>query len=460
MARKNFFRLSPDTDFQHDSIGAAIHLAYGLPEYIPKKWWKLSEGEPLFEIKNIIFDSLREIWEGNSGQILNAGLFSTTYKALLDSVEQGYGQVQYGMPDFEFVRQLQNSAKFFAARKTALQVIQLTALVGNPENGTRRSWAEYKKLAKGVVGNYNQTWLKTEYDAAVRSARAARQWKDFEKTKHLFPNLIYRKTVSANPDTEHLRYVGITLPMEHPFWNYHTPPLRWNCKCSLKNTDAEITAIPSNIDTTDPVEPAFQNNPGQTGELFNIPQTTYANQTQNISDEAIQSELKTRIFPKLDFSVNIYQSQNGGRLQVHPSVVEKDFDENVPIGFRLAQKGEKVDLQGTRLINQKGGFNPDAIIDGIKVDFKVPHSIDKSAIIRNMRDKPEQAPVVIIVLKDNIDNGTLNAMLRGAYIQKGIPLDSMAVRKEIWLLYPDNHLCKFTREQVLNNQHWGQMKRR
>jgi Contact-dependent growth inhibition CdiA C-terminal domain len=368
LARKNFFRLSPDTDFQNDSIGAAIHAAYGSPEYVPKKWWKLSKGEPLFEIKSIIFDALREIWKGNSGQILNAGLFSATYKALLDGVEQGYGQVKYGMPDFEFVHQLQNSAKYFAARKTALQVVQLTALVGDAENGTRRPWGEYKKLARGVVGNYNQTWLKTEYDATVRSARAARQWKDFEKTKHLFPNLIYRKTVSATPDTEHLKYVGITLPIEHQFWDYHTPPLRWNCKCSLKNTDAEPTSIPSDIDITDPVEPAFQNNPGRTGELFNIPLTTYTQKTQNIADSTLEHELRTRILPKLDFNINLYQGKNGGSLSIHPAIVPDEFNVNVRGGFVLAKKGYKIDLLPTKF--QEGIKDPDLLIDGKVADFK------------------------------------------------------------------------------------------
>jgi hypothetical protein len=218
------------------------------------------------------------------------GLFNITYNALLSGITQGYGEIQYGMPDQIFLEKLQVSAKYFAARKTALQVSQLRELLIKPD-GTRMAWSEFKKAAKPIVGNYNKTWLKTEYDTTIRVARAARQWQDFERTADLFPNLEYRQTVSATPRPEHLRYVGIIRPITDSFWDYHTPPISWGCKCSLKNVDKPQTEVPLDINTTDPVEPALQNNAARTGQLFDIKKTAYFENTQDISDDQLDEEL-------------------------------------------------------------------------------------------------------------------------------------------------------------------------
>lgn len=195
------------------------------------------------------------------------------------------------MVDKVFLDKLNISASAFAARKTATQVMQLKTLLLR-EDGSRRPWPEFKREAKTVVGNYNKTWLKTEYDTTIRIARAARQWQDFERTAHLFPNLEYRQTVSADPRPEHLRYVGIIRPITDPFWDFHTPPIKWGCKCSLKNVDKAVTDVPINLNETDPVEPALQNNAAKTGELFNIKKTAYYTQSQQISDEDINAELE------------------------------------------------------------------------------------------------------------------------------------------------------------------------
>lgn len=235
---------------------------------------------------------MKELFNADPAQILNAGLFNISYNALLSGITQGYGKIEYGLADEVFLERLAVSAKYFAARKTALQVSQLKELLIKPD-GTRMLWAEFKKAAKSIVGNYNKTWLKTEYDTTIRVARAARQWQDFERNAKLFPNLEYRPTVSAEPREQHQRYVGIIRPISDSFWDYHTPPIDWGCKCSLKNVDKPQTEVPLNINTTDPVEPALQNNAARTGQLFDIKKTAYYENTQDISDSQLDDELNT-----------------------------------------------------------------------------------------------------------------------------------------------------------------------
>ena len=82
-------------------------------------------------------------------------------------------------------------------------------------------------------------WLQTEYDTAVIRAHAAADWQEFERNKDIFPNLRWMPTTSPEPESTHAAYwrMKLTLPVDDPFWVYHHPGDRWNCKCSLEATD-------------------------------------------------------------------------------------------------------------------------------------------------------------------------------------------------------------------------------
>lgn len=285
---------------------------------------------------------------------MNPSLFEATFHNLIGAIETGYGKVAFDRPDFEFTRKLQNSAKYFAARKTILQTIQLTSLAIDEEKGTSRPFGEFRKLSKGIIGNYNKDWLKTEYTTAVMSARSARDWQDYVANQDIYPNLEYLRTVSPNPRESHLRYVGIIRSINDSFWKTHYPPLDWVCSCGVKSTDAKVTAVPEDIDTTDPVTPALQNNPAQTGQLFNVMASSYGEKTAEIPDATIAKELRVHILPKMNFYIPAYQNKNGGSLEIHPAVDEAEFKENTSLGFILAKNNYKVKVEPKRFVeNQK-----------------------------------------------------------------------------------------------------------
>lgn len=77
-------------------------------------------------------------------------------------------------------------------------------------------------------------------------------------------NLTWIRTRSVNPRELHAGYVGITLPMNHEFWQSNQPGNLWNCKCDWKTTDAPITGAPGKIA---PPARGLEGNPFTTGEL-------------------------------------------------------------------------------------------------------------------------------------------------------------------------------------------------
>lgn len=431
-----------------DPFGAAQSLEYNV---------QLADGET--PLTKQLLKALKEVYERTkspTNEVLQKELFEVSYNALSLAVTQGFGSPNFQRADLNFVWQLHKSARFFVARKTALQVTQLIGLIADVDRGTRRPFREFKKLAKGIVGNYNQTWLKTEYDTAVAAARSARDWLTYEAEADLYPNIEYLRTVSAEPDKDHLKYVGIIRPINDPFWDTHLPPSRWNCKCSVKNTAAPVTEIPADIDAIDPIVPAFQNNPGKTGSLFNLPYTLYAQNTTQIPDAVIAKELKTRILPELDMYIPAYSFPNGGELLIHPGIDEDEWETNTYYGSLLAKQGKKVKLLPVKL---DGSKNPDLTINGKLADFKSPDTENKAKMITNLVGYAhvQKAKIVVIdisgkgLTKQEIWRGVTGSMTR-----HGKPHNTNV--DEIILMYDPDTFVELTREEIKNYKALGKIK--
>lgn len=93
--------------------------------------------------------------------------------------------------------------------------------------------------------------LKTIYNANLRSARAAGQWDRIQRTKEALPYLTYRLGPSERHRPAHVAREGITLPVDHPFWETWYPPNGWGCKCwvrQVSRTEAEELGISDDAD--------------------------------------------------------------------------------------------------------------------------------------------------------------------------------------------------------------------
>lgn len=176
----------------------------------------------------------------------------------------GYGNVKFGEPDFDFVQELKLNNGVFSAFKNHEQTKDLVKLLRD-EKGNLKSFSQFRKDTESIVGDYNKRWLKTEYNTAIQKARAASNWKKWEKVKHLYPNVEYLPSRAAVPRAEHKVFYGTVLPMDDPFWIDHTAPLDWGCLCGSTNTDKETTEVPDN---NVKVAPGLDNNPAISKKIF------------------------------------------------------------------------------------------------------------------------------------------------------------------------------------------------
>lgn len=141
--------------------------------------------------------------------------------------------------DEERAKLLKNNLSRFSAAKTNNLVQQLDRARADAD-GVVRSKKEYDLQAKKITNTFNRYQV-AEYNTAVHRTRVVKQWAQFERERHLYPNIEWLRTRSASPREVHLKYVGRIWSMDDPFWKMNHPGCTYQCKCGWKTTDAAPT---------------------------------------------------------------------------------------------------------------------------------------------------------------------------------------------------------------------------
>ena len=169
-----------------------------------------------------------------------------------------------------FLYELRTNNAVFSAFRTHRMQNDIAAQLIDRETGRLKSFDKWKRDIKGMTDHYCHQWLQTEYDTAIIRAHQAADWKHFLEEQDVFPNVRWMPTTSITPDPLHEHYwtKKLTLPVNHPFWQEHRPGDRWNCKCSLMQTDEPVNAEALDGYTPPLPMPGLDNNPAEDGALF------------------------------------------------------------------------------------------------------------------------------------------------------------------------------------------------
>jgi len=213
--------------------------------------------------------------------VISKPLFDITNKTLQQGIDNTFS-VEFGNTDPEFIQQFKENTSVFSAFKAHREGNEIATQLLD-DKGNLRSYYQFRKAVLGtsIATDYNENWLKTEYNMAVRAARMAERFKGYLKTAKLYPNLKYLPSRAAKPRETHKAYYGIILPILHVWWKTHMPPSEWGCECDVENTDEPITPVPEDDGSINPV---FENNPGETAEFINIKEHPYV---KEVTDEDV-----------------------------------------------------------------------------------------------------------------------------------------------------------------------------
>lgn len=101
-------------------------------------------------------------------------------------------------------------------------------------------WGNYKEIRGGeVVTRLSDSRLQKIFDTNFTQAHNAGCWRRFQANKELLPYLRYRIGYSVEHRQEHLKWDGIILPVDHPWWQTHMPMNGWGCNCWVEQITRE-----------------------------------------------------------------------------------------------------------------------------------------------------------------------------------------------------------------------------
>ncbi len=286
-------------------------------------------------------------------------MFELTYNRLAQGVNEGWKQGK-SIDDVKLMLELKTNVAVFSAFKSHTQGAEYVNLLVD-ENGEKRSWSEFRKLAIEVDREYNRNWLATEYNMATRQARAAEQWTKFVEEKKVYPNLEYMPSQSADPSDEHMKYYGVIKPINDPFWDTALPPSRWGCKCWVKQTKSDPTD--QEIDAPAPL-PGIEGNPGKSGRVFSAT-SPFVTEKSKKDRQMIQENLKKLRNP-LNDQVEMKNGKN--TISVHVNAHLDDLSSNIQTA-KVISSSFKYDVmirQHFDGVNKK--TNPEFEINGVIAD--------------------------------------------------------------------------------------------
>ena len=97
---------------------------------------------------------------------------------------------------------------------------------------------EFKKTIEGrwlptsKTGEPNSGWrARVIYETNIKTAYAAARYEKFQKIKKTHPYWRYRHGSSRVPREDHLKWDGLVLLADDPWWDTHYPPNGFGCSC-------------------------------------------------------------------------------------------------------------------------------------------------------------------------------------------------------------------------------------
>lgn len=334
-----FFRPRPGGQKPRGSFSVLIDNLYDKAEHT---------APPPYSEEELIEEALLNIYNRSVDvkDRIEPNLYEATSKTYRKAVDEGFGTVHFGEPDYDFVNALKHNTDVLAAFKTHRQQNDISGLMLD-EKGKLKPFSRFRQDVEGVIGKYNRNWLATEYNTAVIRARHAARWKDFERDADLYPNLMWLPSTSVHPDKKvHIRFWNRIWAITDPFWKRHYPGDRWNCKCGLTNTDQPVT---DNTDLYDENEfkevrpdAGIDANAGLTGEIFTA-RHPYITQAYPGAEKAVKE------FIKEDIARTVKEARKE---------LEKWYKENLPVvkvGKFETKRFEiyHPDMNGPVIVNRK-----------------------------------------------------------------------------------------------------------
>lgn len=200
---------------------------------------------------------------------LSPMVYKRVAEKLTDGVFKGFGKsfddAKWDTPDHHMLFDLRENTYIFSAAKQYQQLRLMNSFLTNDKGIAQ--YNEFKKKAVVVFKEYNDNWLRAEYQSAMQQSKSASQWMEIVDNAALLPMLTYHTVGDERVRPEHDEMDGVSRPVDDKWWNKFMPPNGWNCRCTvLQNDEAKKTPLKDIL--VENVPEIFQFNAGKERIVF------------------------------------------------------------------------------------------------------------------------------------------------------------------------------------------------
>jgi SPP1 gp7 family putative phage head morphogenesis protein len=187
-------------------------------------------GRQINELVESIFEGYTNIYN------LPKNLYLKTADYLKEALYKGYGSEMdyfaYNTTNYKLLNEMRNNIYLFSGAKTYTQIKEMQSFMTKDNKGL--DFKKFKENALNTYEKYNVNYLASEYTTSITSGTNAVIFKDATENKELFPQLKYVAIIDSLTSDECKRLNGTIADTIDPFWHIHSPPMHWNCRCSLE----------------------------------------------------------------------------------------------------------------------------------------------------------------------------------------------------------------------------------
>lgn len=332
------------------------------------------------------------------------------------AINSQFGDIDFDSPDYILRETLKKNTWDFSVAKNYNDNIRLNNLLLN-EDGSLRSWSDFKYEAKKVVGESTR-YLKIEYDTVVASAQMSRIWQDLQATKEIFP---YVQIVVVKDDRTSdtcAPLADVIFSVDDPSLMYYWPPNHFNCRTTVKKLRY---GVPTEKYELPEIPEEFRNNVGATGEVFTKDNSYIANTPQEILKLADVFYQAQKDYDKYNTSeyYDVELSTNNGVKAIHKghSFDPKTGQYEKEVQKLLYDKGNRIILTDER--SGIPGKKVDGIINSQTFDISSILGDGKNAIKRAFQHSQAKNAEVAILHFPNTELYSKSRVLQGIRMYQG-----------------------------------------
>lgn len=329
-------------------------------------------------------DEIRKAYKNKGiNKNISEKIIKKTAVELTKALDKGYldDSIDYASPDEVLRQYLKNNVWKFSTAKNYNDCVKLSNLLVK-EDGSIRTWKEFEKEAQKVVGDSNR-YLKTEYETIFASGQMARLWQKIQAEKAIFPYIQFVVVMDDHTTEICAPLHDVIVSVDDPMLALYFPLNHWGCRTTVKQLrfgkPTENVKWPS-------IPEAFQNNPGQNGNIFTDKNSYIANTPKDVLNISKIYAERQQKFEELQKNSEYTDVEFGDMLGLKATHKDHNFNKvtgkyEKTVQYLFFKKGDEIILE-----------NESSKIPGKKVDgYLNGQSFDISSILSNGENNIKRA---------------------------------------------------------------------